>query len=215
MQAWRARYSATAIYIGGQMVACDAGNLSASWVQQTEAMGWSLLPTFVGLQAPCNSFSGKINAKQAASQGTAAAKQAVADAQLYGLGAGSPIYYDMEAYDHTNASCRTAVLTFLDAWDRQIEADCYRSGVYSSADAAIADLQATATIAGHPLAEPQAIWFALWDNTNNLTGSPYMTSSVWPVSNRSKQYAGNRTVKVGGISLDIDADWVDSAVARG
>jgi hypothetical protein len=215
MKAWRAKYSATAIYIGGQMVACDAGNLSASWVQQAEAMGWSLLPTFVGLQAPCNSFSGKINAKQAASQGTADANQAVADAKLYGLGAGSPVYYDMEAYDHTNASCRTAVLTFLDAWDRQVEAEGYQSGVYSSADAAIADLQATATIAGHPLAEPQAIWFALWDNANNLTGSPYMTSSVWPVSDRSKQYAGNRTVKVGGISLDIDADWVDSAVARG
>ena len=42
-----------------------------------------------------------------------------------------------------------------------------------------------------------------------------MTSAVWPVANRSKQYASNRTVKVGGISLNIDADWVASAVARG
>ena len=72
----------------------------------------------------------------------------------------------MEAYNHTNAGCRTAVLTFLDAWTRQLKA-------------------------------------------------PYMTSAVWPVASRSKQYAGNRTVKVGGISLNIDADWVASAVARG
>ena len=28
-------------------------------------------------------------------------------------------------------------------------------------------------------------------------------------------YAGNRVLKVGGISLNIDADWMASAVARG
>jgi glycoside hydrolase-like protein len=215
MTAWRAKYSAVGIYIGGQMMGCGQANLSASWVQQTEAMGWSLMPTFVGLQAPCNTFSGKINPNQAASQGTAAANQAIGDATTYGLGSGSPIYYDMEAYNHTNAGCRTAVLTFLDAWTRQIEAQGYVSGVYSSADAAIIDLQSTTTIAGHPLAEPQAIWFALWDNANNLTGAPYMNTAVWPLANRSKQYAGNRVVSVGGISLDIDPDLVASAVARG
>jgi hypothetical protein len=215
MKAWRAKYAATAIYIGGQMMACDYGNLSASWVQQSEAMGWSLMPTFVGLQAPCDSFSGKINPAQAAAQGTAAANQAISNASSLGLGAGSPIYYDMEAYDHTNAGCRTAVLTFLDAWDRQLTASGYVSGVYSSADAAVIDLQTTTRIAGHPLAEPQAIWFALWDNANNLTGSPYMTSAVWPLTSRSKQLAGNQTVTVGGISLNIDVDLVHSAVAGG
>ena len=148
-------------------------------------------------------------------QGTAAANQAISDAQIFGLGAGSPIYYDMEAYDHTNVGCRTTVLTFLDAWDRQLKAQGYVSGVYSSADAAIIDLQTTTTIAGHALAEPQAIWFALWDNANNLTGSPYMTPSVWPAADRSKQYAGNQTVTVGGISLSIDADWVNGPAVRG
>ena len=215
MQAWRAKYAATAIYIGGQMMACGQSNLSASWVQQTETMGYGLMPTFVGLQAPCNSFSGKIDPKQAASQGTAAANQAVNAAKSYGLGPGSPIYYDMEAYNHTNAGCRTAVLTFLDAWTRQLKAVGYISGVYSSAGSAITDLQSNTTVAGHSLAEPQAIWFALWDNANSMTGAPYMTTAVWPVASRSKQYAGNRTVKVGGISLSIDADWVASAVARG
>src|SRR6266568_178639 len=214
MRAWRARYSAIGIYIGGQMMGCGQSNLSAGWVRQTEAMGWSLMPTFVGLQAPCDSFSGKINPRQAAAQGTAAANQAIADATGYGLRARTPIYYDMEAYDHTKAGCRTAVLTFLDAWTRQLEASGYVSGVYSSADAAIIDLQSTTTIAGHSLAEPQAIWFALWDNAKTLTGTPYLTSAVWPVASRSKQYAGNRTVTVGGISLKIDADWVAGRVAR-
>jgi hypothetical protein len=120
----------------------------------------------------------------------------------------------MMAYDHTNAGCRTAVLTFPDAWTRQLKAVGYISGVYSSAGSAITDLQSSTTVAGHSLAEPQAIWFALWDNGNSMTGAPYMTSAVWPVASRSKQYAGNRMVKVGGISLNIDADWVASAVAR-
>ena len=214
MKAWRAKYAAAAIYIGGQMMACGQSNLSAGWVQQTEAMGYALMPTFVGLQAPCDSFSGKIDPKQAAPQGTAAANQAVTAAKSYGLGAGTPIYYDMEAYDRTNAGCRTAVLTFLDAWTRQLKAVGYVSGVYSSAGSAITDLQSNTTVAGHSLAEPQAVWFALWDNGKSMTGAPYMTSAVWPVASRSKQYAGNRVVKVGGISLNIDADWVASAVAR-
>jgi hypothetical protein len=214
MKAWRAKYAATAIYIGGQMMGCGQSNLSASWIQQAKVMGWALMPTFVGLQAPCDTFSGKINPKQAAAQGTAAANQAVAAAISYGLGKGSPIYYDMEGYDRTNAGCHTAVMTFLDAWTRQLEAVNYVPGVYSSADAAIKDLQTTTTIAGHPLAEPKAVWIALWDNAADLDGTPYVTSAVWPNASRAKQYQGNKTVKVGGISLQIDADMVAGPVVR-
>jgi hypothetical protein len=214
MKAWRARYAVAAIYIGGQEMGCGYGNLSKSWVQSAEAMGWSLMPTFVGLQAPCNSFSDEINPGQAAQQGQQAATQAVSDAASFGLGPGSPIYFDMEAYNETKASCVTAVLTFLDAWDRQVQASGYVSGVYSSAGSGVINLQNTSSVGGHPLARPQAIWFALWDNAVNLTGSPYMTPAVWPASARAKQYAGPRVVTVGGISLNIDSDLVDGPVAR-
>jgi hypothetical protein len=205
----------TAIYIGGQMMGCGYGNLTAGWVRRVEAMGWSLLPVYVGLQAPCDSFSGKINPKRAAAQGTVAASHAIADARAFGLGRGSPIYYDMEAYDHTRRKCVTAVLTFLDAWTRRLNARGFLPGVYSSADAAITDLQSTTRIAGHRLAKPRAIWFALWDNTADLTGQPYMTPAVWPASARSKQYAGPHVVKVRGIKLDIDTDTISGPVARG
>jgi glycoside hydrolase-like protein len=215
MKAWRAKYSVANIYIGGQEMACDYGNLSASWVTSVEAMGWSLMPTFVGLQAPCNNYSAEINPSQAAAQGRAAATLAISDAKQFGLGTGSPIYFDMEGYDHTNAGCKTAVLTFLDAWTRQLDAGDYLSGVYSSADSAAIDLQSNTTIAGHALAEPQDMWFALWDNALNLTGSPYLTGAVWPETQRSKQYQGGHIVSVGGYSLDIDSDLVDSAVVRG
>jgi len=215
MKAWRAKYAAANIYIGGQEMACDYGNLSKSWVQSAEAMGWSLMPTFVGLQAPCNSFSDEINPSQAAAQGLAAANQAMSDASLFGLGKGTPVYFDMEAYNENNSGCVTAVLTFLDAWTRQLNSQGYVSGIYSSAASGITDLQTTTTVANHALAEPTAIWFALWDNALNLTGSPYMSTAVWPTASRSKQYAGAKVVSVGGYSIDIDSDLVNSAVARG
>jgi hypothetical protein len=215
MKAWRAKYSVAAIYIGGQEMGCDYGNLSKSWVQSAESMGWSLMPTFVGLQAPCNTFSDEIKASQAAAEGQQAASQAVADAASFGLSPGTPIYYDMEAYNEKKASCVTAVLTFLSAWDKQMQTSGYVSGVYSSAGSGVINLQTTANVGGHPLVEPQAIWFALWDNAVNLTGSPYMSPAVWTAAARSKQYAGPRVVKIGGYSLDIDSDLVDGPVAQG
>jgi hypothetical protein len=215
MKAWRAKYSVAAIYIGGQEMGCDYGNLSKSWVQSAESMGWSLMPTFVGLQAPCNTFSDEIKPSQAAAEGQQAASQAVADAASFGLSPGTPIYYDMEAYNEKKASCVTAVLTFLSAWDKQMQTSGYVSGVYSSAGSGVINLQTTANVGGHPLVEPQAIWFALWDNAVNLTGSPYMSPAVWTAAARSKQYAGPRVVKIGGYSLDIDSDLVDGPVAQG
>ena len=112
------------------------------------------------------------------------------------MGKGSPIYYDMEGYNRTTAAATPRVLTFLDAWTRQLEAVGYVPGVYSSADAAIKDLQTTTTIAGHRLAEPKAIWIALWDNAADLDGTPYVSAAVWPSGRRSKQYQGNKVVKV-------------------
>lgn len=212
MQAWHSKYSAAGIYIGGQNMACDYGNLSASWVTSTHAMGWSLLPIYVGLQAPCNSFPGKINAKSARSQGKTAANTAVGNASQLGLGKGTPIYFDMEAYDNTQANCRTAVLTFLDAWTRELHARGYLSGVYSSAGSGVADLVSASTVNGHTLAEPNAMWFALWDNNNNLDGTPYLPASRW-ASNRVKQYMGSHTQKIGRYSLNIDSDRVGGAVS--
>ncbi|HEX6527191.1 MAG TPA: glycoside hydrolase domain-containing protein [Streptosporangiaceae bacterium] len=213
MGAWRARFSATAIYIGGQEMACDYGNLSAAWVRQVKALGWSLLPTYVGPQAPCNNFSVKVDLKRAAAQGRQNAQWAVQDAATFGLGKGSPIYYDMEAYDNSKPRCATAVLTFLDAWTRQLNAEGYVSGVYSSAGSGVIDLVNNTKVAGHRLAEPQAIWFALWDNASDLNGTPYLPRAMWPDLHRSKQFAGSHWLTIRHITLNIDSDLVDGAVA--
>jgi hypothetical protein len=212
MRVWRARFSAVGIYIGGENMACGYGYLSGTWVRTVKAMGWSLLPIYVGPQPPCDKYPGRIYTKRAAAQGRAAADGAIADANMFGIGRGSPVYYDMEAYNRTRARCVTAVLTFLDAWTRRLNTKGYVSGVYSSADAAIADLQSTSRVDGHRLIKPQCIWIALWDNRKDMNGSGYLTGSAWPRADRSKQYSGPHWVKVGAIKLNIDSDLVDGPV---
>jgi hypothetical protein len=212
MKAWKRRYSAIGVYIGGQNMACGYGNLSASWVKSVHSMGWSLLPVYVGLQAPCASVPGKINRRFAASQGKSAADTAVSDAANFGMRKRTPIYFDMESYKGSNGRCRSAVLTFLDAWTRELHARRYRSGVYSSASSGVSDLVRTRTINGHALAQPDALWFALWDNRGNLTGTPYLPARRW-AADRVKQYAVNKTQKIGGYTLTIDADRVGGAVS--
>jgi hypothetical protein len=212
MQAWRHSYSAVAIYIGGAEMACDYGNLSASWVRSVRAMGWSLIPIYVGRQAPCNSFSQEIQPSYAAPEGTWAASDAVHDAQSLGLGTGSPIYFDMEAYNSGESWCRNSVLSFMNAWDHEIGALHYVSGMYSSAASGVEDMGNATSIYGRTLDKPQSIWFALWDGQANLTGIPYVLSSWWTPDRRIKQYQGGHVVTVDGIKLDIDSDWVQGAV---
>ena len=214
MRVWRAKFSAIGIYIGGENRACGYGNLSRSWVRSVKAMGWSLLPNYVGPQPPCDSFPGRINPKNAAAQGRSAATWAIANAEMLGIGKGSPIYYDMEAYNNTKARCVTAVLVFLDAWTRQLNAKGYVSGVYSSEDAAIVDLQTTSWVNGHKLVKPQCVWIALWDHHKNVSVPASVARAPWPSGARSKQYAGPHWVKVGGIELNVDADVVNGPVVR-
>ena len=212
MKAWKAKYSAIGVYIGGMNMACDYGNLSAAWVKSTHWMGWNLLPLYVGLQAPCDKFPAKINPSTAAGQAKGAANAAVADAVNFGMRKGTPIYFDMESYNNSNTNCRNAVLTFLDAWTRELHARGYASGVYSSASSGVSDLVSTTTLNGHSFAEPDALWFALWDKNDNLAGTPFLPSGRWQ-SDRVKQYAGNTTKKIGGYTLNIDADRIGGAVS--
>ncbi len=211
MKAFKAKYSAIGIYIGGQNMACNYGNLSASWVKSAHALGWSLLPLYVGLQAPCNNFA-DISTTKAVAQGTQAADTAVGDAANLGLGKGSPVYYDMESYNNTNSSCRSTVLQFLDAWTQEVHARGYVSGVYSSASSGVSDLVAAGSVNGHLMNKPDAMWFALWDEKSNLTGTPYLPAKNW-TSDRVKQFQGNQNVKIGGYTLNIDADRVGGAVS--
>ena len=210
MRLWRSTYAAVGAYIGGANSACAYGNFTASWVHGTESMGWGILPIYVGPQASCWGGTGVlINPGSAVAQGEAAAADAISDAQAFGLAAGSPIYDDMEAYKGGTA-CSDAVLEFLGAWDREVAAAGYVTGVYSSQDSGITDMQnaAIGNMAG--FTPPDAAWIALWDNNPSLSDG----TLAWPLSDRSKQYAGNVNETLDGITLSIDEDIVGGQVAR-
>jgi hypothetical protein len=210
MKVWRKKYAAAGIYIGGVNAACSYGNLSASWVRSAAGMGFGFLPTYVGPQAPCwNGRGVLIDPAKSRAEGTDAASDAVSDARLFGLPTGSPIFYDMEAYAG-GAGCKAAVLSFISAWDRQLAASGYTSGVYSSQDSGIDDLQAATAGRTAGFTPPQAIWIALWDNVASLDDG----TLAWSLSHRAKQFAGNITDTVGGITLDIDKDIVGGPLAR-
>ncbi len=212
MRAWRRAYAAVGVYIGGVNRACDAGNLSRRWVRRVKAMGWWLIPTYVGLQPPCDRDYARIKPRRASAEGRAAADDAVTQARSLGLRRHAPIYADMEAYNNTKRRCRRAVLAFLDSWTRRLRARGYVPGVYSSAASGVEDLGNATSVGGHPLARPKSIWFALWDGRRNVKGAPYLARTWWPGERRIKQFRGARWQKHGGFRLNIDIDRVFGAV---
>jgi Domain of unknown function (DUF1906) len=173
-------------------------------------MGWGVLPTYVGPQSPCwDGGNGvRISQGKAAAQGSAAGLDAVSDARYLGLAAGSPIFYDMEAYTG-GTGCKQAVLSFLGAWDRAVAASGYVTAVYSSRDSGIKNIEEWTTDHNPGFTPPDAIWVALWDGVPSLSDN-----LAWPLSMRSKQYSGSVNETVGGITLNIDKDIVGGPVAR-
>jgi Domain of unknown function (DUF1906) len=207
MKAWRKAFVAANVYIGGAARACPDGNLSAAWVRAVRAMGWRLIPTYVGLQAPCTSFHSKFTPKNAHVQGELSADYAVRRARQLGMGAGAPIYFDLEPYNSKKATCRNAVLRFLDGWSRRLKALHYTSGVYGGATTGIRDLGWARGIM-----KPSAIWFAHWDRQPNAAVDRLLQNSWWFGHRRIKQHRGDHVEKHGGIKLVIDSDSVDGFV---
>jgi hypothetical protein len=212
MAAWAASpYRAVGIYIGGANEACAQPNLSATWVQQESAAGWVLLPIYVGLQAPNNGCGcASIVPAQASAEGAAAADDAVNQAEAVGLAPGNPIYDDMESYNRNNTNT-SAVLAFLSAWTTELHARGYTSGVYSSATTGITDL---VNQFGTGYIEPDQIWIAEWNN-QQTTSSGYVPAADWANHQRLHQYQGGHNATYGGVTINIDSDYVDAGAASG
>jgi Domain of unknown function (DUF1906) len=213
MRAWRRAFSAMGVYIGGVEAGCASPNLTAGWVRAVTGLGWALMPTYVGRQASCSSYSVRIRPARAAAQGHAAALDGIHQAAVLGMGRGTPVYYDMEAY-HGHRQCNDATLAFLDAWTRTLHRHGYSSGVYASASSGAENLGWAHRVDGHAIAKPDSMWFGLWDNEQNVRGLPYLLQSWWRGPRRIKQYEGPHRRRVGGYALDIDSDWVYGAVYR-
>jgi hypothetical protein len=199
MRTWRrrSRYRAVGIYIGGSDRTCFQQNLSLAWVREQAADGWRFIPMYAGPQAEYGQLSAP------AQQGRAAADDAVLQAERLGFGPLTPLYYDMEAYP---AGESDRVLRFVSAWTAQVHRLGYLSGVYSSSDAAIADL-ARQYRTGQ-FAMPDVIYDALWNGQANTADSVF-SRGEWTGGRRIHQFSGNVLQTYGGDTLLIDQDYLD------
>jgi hypothetical protein len=204
-------YRALNLYIGGLNAACPNDNIGPRWVGAVLGQGWDLIPTYVGRQAPCVFQAGlaTIDPAHAAAEGRAAAENAVARLVGLGIGKGSVVYFDMEAY---GSGCAPVVLSFLSGWTDELHVNGYLSGVYSSA-AAGANYLAAARSTSYP--EPDDLWFANWNGRPNVDGDPNIPDSDWTDHHRLHQYAGAHNESHGGFTLNIDSDALDGAVVDG
>jgi Domain of unknown function (DUF1906) len=213
MRAWDSSpYRAVGVYFGGLNRACSQPNLTASWVGEQVAAGWHLIPTYVGLQAPTSSCTScaKLSAGAATLQGTAAANDAVEQAQAVAMGPGSPLYFDMESYSRTS-SATNATLTFLEAWTERLHALGYESGVYSSGASGIADLVGRL---GTTYSQPDHIWIANWDG-RKTADDPYVPDYAWAQQQRIRQYRGGHDETWGGVTINIDNNYVEGGTVGG
>jgi hypothetical protein len=214
MDAWLASpYRAVGIYLGGSNRACADGNLKPAWVNSVRAMGWNLLPLWVGRQAPCVSQKGLslISPGSAGSQGKAAADNAAGRAAYFGLEADSPIYYDMEGYK-TSASCTLAVQRFVGRWTKELHVKGYSAGVYGSAASTIRDMVGMLEDGSDGV--PDEIWIARWNGVKKVFGEPVASDDYWSEHQRVHQYSGGHNETYGGVKINIDSNYVDGAVVE-
>jgi hypothetical protein len=210
-------YKAVNMYIGGASRGCSQPNLNASWVSGAIAQGWVLIPTYVGLQAPCRDYPNRIDPAQASAQGIAAADDAIVQLNALGLGIGNPIYFDMEAFSYANGTCRQAVIDFLDSWTAQLHYRGYVSGVYGSAGSTIRAIVSQLSNPAFDL--PDQLWIARWcqepysTSCYSGTDDPEVPADTWNDHQRIRQYRGGHTETWGGVTINIDSNTVDAAVS--
>lgn len=123
--------------------------------------------------------------------------------------AGSALYLDMEAYDTTNSSCNTAVLTYIRNWQKAVHGKYYRTGMYgfsSSSAKAVATTTDRTNLPGN-------LWYAKWDKVNTATTDWPFASTLWTGRHRGHQYLVNSKESRGGYAITVDRDAWDAPVA--
>lgn len=206
MRAWlQSPYRTAGVYLGGMNVGCPSSVIDKEWVDGAVGMGWSIMPIYVGRQAPvdiCGCASIRTSpASQPRADGAAAADDAVKLAAAAGLKPGTIIYYDMEGYDTSIAANTPAVMKFLAGWTFRLHERGYLSAVYSSSSSGIRDLANYDGRAGHY--SPDVIWMANWNGEIGTYNDRWVSNNLWR-GRRVHQFYGARDERWGGVRLNID-----------
>jgi len=223
MDAWLtdSPFWAVGIYISGDSRGCRSQpNLTPSWISTQLANGWRLLPITLGPQASCNPryprYSDDVsinprsdrNYRAARVQGRHEAARSVGVAEGLGIVPGSTLWYDMEGYDAGNTACRESALAFTSSWTAKLHALGYVSGVYSSAGSGLKALDDVRANRPGAWTLPDQVWIADWNGVAN-TSSSYIRPDGWLPGGRMKQYQGGHNETYGGVTINIDRDFLD------
>ncbi len=223
MDAWleHSPYLAVGIYISGNSRFCrDQPNLTPAWVATQLAKGWRLLPITLGPQSTCVGrfprYGAKIDptivngdAAAARAQGVTEADTAVNAAGALGIVPGSTLWYDLEGWsNYKDATCRESALAFLSGWTQRVHDHGYVSGVYSSAGSGMKILDDARKQGRADVVLPDRIWIARWDGQAN-TSTTYIAEDGWRPGNRMKQYRGGHDETWGGVTINIDSNFLE------
>ncbi|TWG98233.1 peptidoglycan hydrolase-like protein with peptidoglycan-binding domain [Nocardioides sp. J9] len=218
-------FKAVGIYISGNSRHCrDQPNLTPAWVSRQLARGWHLLPITLGPQASCATRYPKYgknidptinpdssnNYRKARVQGKKEAEKAVSVAGSLGIVPKSTLFYDLEAFDIGQAACRMSAIQFVHAWSKRLKELGYKSGFYSSAASGIKMLDDIRRTHPGKFVLPNTLWIARWDGKANTTVSTsYLGPKAWLPGRRVKQYQGGHDEKWGGVTINIDRNFLD------
>ena len=222
LQKWKTNspYSVVNLYIGGKARACDNVNLSPEFISALSIQGWKFIPTWVGPQAACTTFSVTMspNSSTAYGQGKDQAIDAARTARKYGLSfsdtdeSGTVIYYDLEAFNINDTQCLNAAKAFINGWVEELHSRGIMAGLYGS-------------VCGSGLNEyygldnvPDVIWPAFWISSTYVSSTtvnnlPCVSNSMWGNHQRILQYTGPHIENWGGTTMNIDLNVIDGIVA--
>ncbi len=212
-------YDAVNLYIGGSSRACSNAALSASYLAQMAQQGWRFIPTWVGPQAACTSYSSRMSydATTAYNQGVAQADAAIQVATNLGLTnasqPGTVIYYNLEYYNYSDTTCRNAVKAFITGWSAELQAQGHVAGAYGAASQ-VSDWANSPHV-------PDVVWLAHWlepyqyRSDATVWDPAYVSNTLWMNHQRIRQYSGGHDENWGGVTLNVDSDVIDGIVATG
>lgn len=230
MDAWlrSSPFWAVGVYTTGDSRFCrDQPNLTPTWVETQLRNGWRILPITLGPQASCTTRDRykkqeRINPDpadgygKARAQGRREARTAVAEAARLGMGPRSTLWYDLEGdFSLSNTHCRESALSFVSAWTTELHELGYRSGYYSSAGTGIKMLDDARVNRPGRFAMPDQLWVARWSGVPGKINDPgmYLRDDGWQPHARVHQYRGGHDETHGGVTINIDSNWLD--VGRG
>ena len=215
MQVWwdKSPYWSINIYMGGVSLACDPDRLTPAWMYAVAQQGWTFIPTWVGLQAPCSKYKHPMNADPSKSylQGKAEASEAVAAAKSLGLMGDQVIYADIESYSGASSACRAAVASFLQGWVDGLHSLKAKAGAYGAPCSSFINDWAGLN------PPPDYVWLAHWytdryDPFASVWDAPCLSNSLWANRQRIKQYTGPHIETWGGLSATLDSNILDGAI---